>query len=250
MIITTEAVILNTSKFGDSSKIARLFTRDYGKLSVIAKGARGAKSKFGGVLEPLNILTATIYKKPNRDLHTLSNAETSVSLRKIHSSFDSIAAGFMVLESISQTQDENASNPELYDFLAKTLALINATPDNSFAVFVSFQIYLASQLGVEPDFTDLSANELSNSGKHTIFSIEDGRYGFGSSIKNGNSFRFDNKGFEILKKISTLPIESAKTVQIDNDIKKEIHDFFVRYFSFHLEKRFQYKTFNLMSAQF
>ena len=49
-IIKTEAVVLSKLNYGDSSSIASLFTEDFGKLSVIVKGARSPKSKYGKLL--------------------------------------------------------------------------------------------------------------------------------------------------------------------------------------------------------
>ena len=50
-IIKTEAVVLSKMNYGDSSNIASLFTEDLGKISVIIKGARTVKSKYGKMLK-------------------------------------------------------------------------------------------------------------------------------------------------------------------------------------------------------
>jgi DNA repair protein RecO (recombination protein O) len=74
-LITTEATILKTYEYSETSKILRLFTRDVGLCSVIAKGARRPKSRFGGLLEPFTDGVATFYAKEGRELHTLSGFE-------------------------------------------------------------------------------------------------------------------------------------------------------------------------------
>ena len=76
MISTSEAIVLQTRRFSESSKIVTLYTRVHGKQSVIARGALQAKSKFGSVLQPMAFLSTTIYRKEGRDLHNLSAAET------------------------------------------------------------------------------------------------------------------------------------------------------------------------------
>ncbi|NIN72862.1 MAG: DNA repair protein RecO [Gemmatimonadetes bacterium] len=74
-LVTTEATILKTYEYSETSKILRLFTRDAGLCSVIAKGARRPKSRFGGLLEPFTDGVATFYAKEGRELHTLSAFE-------------------------------------------------------------------------------------------------------------------------------------------------------------------------------
>ena len=61
MIVKTEAIVLRGRKQGDTSKLATLYTRDFGKIDVIAKGAREQKSKFGGALEMFARSTVVLY---------------------------------------------------------------------------------------------------------------------------------------------------------------------------------------------
>ncbi len=67
--------MLKTYEYSETSKILRLLTRDRGLCSVIAKGARRPKSRFGGLLEPFTDGVATFYVKEGRELHTLSGFE-------------------------------------------------------------------------------------------------------------------------------------------------------------------------------
>ncbi|MBI5464877.1 MAG: recombination protein O N-terminal domain-containing protein, partial [Ignavibacteriales bacterium] len=43
MIVKTDAVVIKSMKYSDTSKIVALYTKEFGKLSVIAKGARANK---------------------------------------------------------------------------------------------------------------------------------------------------------------------------------------------------------------
>lgn len=74
-LVTTLSTVLKTYEYSETSKILRLLTRDHGLCSVIAKGARRPKSRFGGLLEPFTDGVASFYMKPGRDLHTLSAFE-------------------------------------------------------------------------------------------------------------------------------------------------------------------------------
>ena len=47
----TQAIVLSRRDFGESDRLLKLFTPDYGKISAVAKGARKPKSKVGGHIE-------------------------------------------------------------------------------------------------------------------------------------------------------------------------------------------------------
>ena len=56
MILQTNAIVLNRMKYKNSSLIARIFTEDAGKISIIMNGAGKRKGNVAGIIEPLNII--------------------------------------------------------------------------------------------------------------------------------------------------------------------------------------------------
>jgi DNA repair protein RecO (recombination protein O) len=74
MLVTTDAIVLRSRKQGDTSKICALYTKEYGLVDVIAKGAREMKSKFAGSLELFMHVTAVFYKKQGKELYLLSKS--------------------------------------------------------------------------------------------------------------------------------------------------------------------------------
>jgi recombinational DNA repair protein (RecF pathway) len=71
----TEAVVLRTIKFGETSKILTLLTRDFGLLKAIAKGVRGARPKFGAALDPFARSEIVVYRRRERELHLVGGAD-------------------------------------------------------------------------------------------------------------------------------------------------------------------------------
>ena len=71
MLISTNAIVLKTTPYGDSSIISRLFTEDYGKVTVMAKGAWRPKKTTGPLLEPMNHIHLNYYHKNSREIHIL-----------------------------------------------------------------------------------------------------------------------------------------------------------------------------------
>ncbi|PWT92041.1 MAG: DNA repair protein RecO [Acidobacteria bacterium] len=74
-LVATQAFVLRSYKLGENDKIAILFTRDFGKVRFVAKGARKVRSRFGAAFEVLTHLRILFHYKENRDLLILDKAE-------------------------------------------------------------------------------------------------------------------------------------------------------------------------------
>ena len=70
--LTTDAVVLHAFDYLESSRILKLVTRDAGVRSVLARGARKSKKRFGAALDLYAQGSAELQAKTGRDLDTLS----------------------------------------------------------------------------------------------------------------------------------------------------------------------------------
>jgi DNA repair protein RecO (recombination protein O) len=77
MIQRTEAVILKTQNWSESSRIVHAFTRKFGRMKFMAKGVRRTKSKFGAAFDPGTLSQIVFYRSIRSEIHTASEAELS-----------------------------------------------------------------------------------------------------------------------------------------------------------------------------
>jgi DNA repair protein RecO (recombination protein O) len=75
-VYTSEALILRTYKLGEADRIVVFLTRDRGKKRGVAKGARRARSRFTGGLEPMTRAGVAYYEREQRDLVRINYVET------------------------------------------------------------------------------------------------------------------------------------------------------------------------------
>src|SRR5512132_2296666 len=78
-VYTSEALILRTYKLGEADRIVVFLTRDRGKKRGVAKGARRARSRFTGALEPLTEVQIAYFEKERRELVGINYAEVTRS---------------------------------------------------------------------------------------------------------------------------------------------------------------------------
>ena len=74
-LYTADALILRTYKLGEADRIVVFLTRDRGKKRGVAKGARRARSRFVGALEPLTEANVAYFESERRELVSLNFAE-------------------------------------------------------------------------------------------------------------------------------------------------------------------------------
>jgi DNA repair protein RecO len=242
MILTTEAIVLRSRKYGDSSRLVSLFTYENGLLTVIAKGSRNFKSKFGSSVQPLSIINANIYKKPNRDLHLLSNAELEATLSNIHKSIEKITVGMALMESILLTQEQDHANPELYETLKEKLIKLNTIEIHPFTIFISFQIKLAEIMGFGIDFSGVNGSR-----EDLTFFFPEGNFLNQKVYDLENSFILQSESINIIRNIFHKKADAFNSNIIDHTAIEQIVSFFSRYFSYHLEKKFHYNSLNLIN---
>jgi len=103
MIVHTPAIVLKSFPFGDTSIIARCFSEEKGKISLIVKGARSKKSPKSAQFQPLSYVDVIYYHKPNRDLQVLSKVNFRESWQKILDNLRSVTLSVALLEMTEKT---------------------------------------------------------------------------------------------------------------------------------------------------
>ncbi|MFV1987351.1 MAG: DNA repair protein RecO [Gemmatimonadota bacterium] len=120
MLVSTRAVILQTYRYSDTSKILRLMTLEHGPCSAVARGALRPKSRYGGMLEPFVEGDATFYLKEGRDLHTLSDFDLVRERRDLSHSLNLFTVASVLCELVMRLAPEHR-DPDLYRTLVAGL---------------------------------------------------------------------------------------------------------------------------------
>src|SRR2546425_6980348 len=97
-LVTTPAIVLQTYRYSETSKVVRLATRDLGVQSAIAKGALRPKSRFGAGLELLSEGQAQLYHRNERELQTLAAFDVERLRRELADDLARFAAASALAE--------------------------------------------------------------------------------------------------------------------------------------------------------
>jgi|SRR5690554_2060017 len=148
-IIKTEAVVLSKMDYGDTSSILSLYTKEFGKISVIQKGARNPKSKKAFITDPLNHLQIIIYKKDSRELQLLSSADLISHFSHLKENFDRLKFALAILELVKNLTPENESNELIFKGLTRILFLLDTSDESPNIIFGRFFLFFLKEIGYE-----------------------------------------------------------------------------------------------------
>jgi len=135
------AFILHGRDFRDSSRLLDVFSLEYGRVTLVAKGARAPRSKLQGILEPFSPLIISWSGKG--DVQTLTGAETVKNSIKL--SGKQILSAYYINELLQRLMIQYDPHPELFRMYQQTLE--NFQDGNEEVVLRGFEKKLLSEIG-------------------------------------------------------------------------------------------------------
>lgn len=163
-IIRTEAVVLRSLDYGETSQIVTLLTRERGKLAVMAKGARRTKSSFGATLQPMAYTQVVFYYKPTRELQILSESSHVESFHRLRRDLESITIGLRIVELVDALVEEESPQPEVFALTVRALRRLNRTETRAANLWPFVQLRMAEVLGIAPAIERASVEAVEEEG--------------------------------------------------------------------------------------
>jgi DNA repair protein RecO (recombination protein O) len=151
MLQKTRAIVLHAVKYGDSSLIVQAYTEQWGRISMLLKGARKSrKSNRAVMFQPLYLLDLDIYYRDNREMHWIREAVFSDRVQGIHQDLVKSAQAIFLSEVLLKTIREEEKNPELFGFLQQSIQYFDAVVTASPSFHILFLFRLTRYLGFYP----------------------------------------------------------------------------------------------------
>jgi DNA repair protein RecO (recombination protein O) len=147
---TTDAIVLSAIRYGETSKIVRLVTRDAGVISAIAKGALRPRSRFGAALQVLSRGQAHLLPARASDLHQLTAFDLAHLPAGLGADMGRYTGAAALTELVQRCAPADP-RPEAFDAVRRGLdALEIAHPEEAGAVALQALWHVVSVLGFEP----------------------------------------------------------------------------------------------------
>src|SRR4030065_1867561 len=121
-LFTTNAIVIRSTNYGESDKIVTFFTRDFGKLKGIAKGARRSRKRFQNALGLFSYLRLIFFDKEGMGLGRGEGCDMLHSFPKIREDLKKILYGNYYLELANEMAGEREGNREVFELLLSFLS--------------------------------------------------------------------------------------------------------------------------------
>ncbi len=123
----SSAIVLRSRVYGESDKIVTFLTRDFGKLSAIAKGALRSRRRFVASLEPFTHVRLAFRARPHTELGFVESAEIQRAMRNVTRDLDRFAYSTYVLEVIDCMVEGREAEPAIFDLADEMLQTIDSS---------------------------------------------------------------------------------------------------------------------------
>lgn len=235
---TTQAVILRTVDFAESDRMVSFYTKDFGRLSGVAKGAKRSLKRFGSSLEPFTLNEITFFMRENHASVRLERCRIVRAFPEIALNVRRVALGTYLLELMLGLTPEHEAHPEVYRLLVYYIDLLTQ-PSFRESMIHMFELRLFALLGYEPQFMQCVAC-------NTPFDIA-AAYHF--SIQRGgivcprcepplhNMLPLSNGTIRLFQQARSLSLLNLSRLVFSRDSRDESHKLFTRFLEYHMGRR-------------
>jgi len=149
------AFVLHSYAWRETSLIVDALTRDFGRMALVARGAKRPTSQLRGILMPFSPLALSWSGRT--ELKTLVRAEWQGGLAPLRG--EGLLAAFYLNELLVRLLPRGDAHPSLFASYVQSLAALAGRQDGRDPVLRRFELDLLRDLGVAPSFQSCADGE-------------------------------------------------------------------------------------------
>lgn len=205
----TLAIVLKKEIINEVDANVVLYTKELGKLEIIAKGVKKILSKFGGHLEPLNLIEATIIAVNHKHLTSVLTNNNFSYIRKNYSRLENALKMLSIFnEAIVSSEKDDFLWENIVNYLNKlNQKNLSLSEEKEYILIqllnIEFLIKLSRGLGLLPDNQELKEH-------------------FDNSTASIIAFLTQNSPEKIINQYDMLKLQKIDYNKIEKSIKQKI----------------------------
>ncbi|PLR76993.1 DNA repair protein RecO [Bacillus sp. V3-13] len=169
MLQKCEGIVIKATDYGETNKIVTLYTREWGKVGVMARGAKKTNSRLSAITQLFTYGYFLIQK--GSGLGNLQQGELVSSMRSIREDIFLTAYASYIVDLTDKSTDEKKPNPYLFELLYQTLQYMNEGYDLEILTNI-YEMKMLGVLGLHPVLNQCSV--CGSTDGHFSFSIKEG----------------------------------------------------------------------------
>ncbi len=240
MTSTTEGIVIHTLKYGETSIIARIFTRKHGMQSYLVRGVRKAKSKRKQYLfQPLTLVHMVASHKHMASLNHIKEIQLLDAYQTIPHQIEKTSLAIFLAEILSHALRNQEASEELFLFLRKALLHLDATRSHVTHYHLVFLMRMSKFLGFQPR---------NNYGRQQcFFNIREGVF---QQVGGGDPYILDKQESHAFSMIADTSMERQDTLAISGPLRRSLLQKTIDYYRYHLEGMPEIKSHGVLETVF
>ena len=225
-MIEEEILILKEISYKENDKILHALSRTRGKIQIISKGSKKAKSHL------INASQIFAYSKcglkVSRDMYILISAWILDNFYNLRNNMDAYYSACYILELISYVAQENEYDMKVFDMTVSVLSHLSNFTIEPDKLTAAYELKLAAMLGYRPDFLHC-LNCRSSIHENARFSVAEGGVFCSDCVNFGNGINVTFNEILIMDNILKSKFENIGFIEVSKHIMNLIRKFLFYY---------------------
>ena len=220
----TTGIILHQVKYSDSQSIVSIYTREFGRMSYMVRGANRKKSATrSALLQPLSIVEIDVSHNPKKDIQTIKDMRIAIPF--YHIPYDPVKNGLALFmtELLQKTLKHSENDKELYNFIENSVCQLDKCEEGIGNFHLVFMAGLARRLGFAPDML--------NDNGYKFFDMMNGIFERSQPL---HAHFLEGKQAETFKSIMELDYDCLNSLPMNRIQRAGVLTNFVEYYKLHL----------------
>ena len=220
---TIQGIVLQSIRYGDTSLIVKVFTRNLGLRSYMVKGAFNRNSKSRAALfQNLHLINYVEASRPNKgSLGYLKDVQLTTVYQSIPFVMNKSAILMYISELLSKTIIEQEQNEVMFDFIVRSLLWLDLVEQDYANFPLFFTLELTRHLGFYPK---------ANHETGYCFDMMEGSFAHDLPV---HPYYFDNENAQLLAQMLNVSIDEACRMPLRVSQRRELLDGLIVFMRLH-----------------
>jgi DNA repair protein RecO (recombination protein O) len=240
MLTNTGGIVLHSIKYGESSVIVNIYTKEFGRQAYLMNVVRSKKSKNKtGILQPLFLVDLVCYQKETREIQWIKEIKNNPAYQNIPFDISKSAQSIFIAEMLSKTLREQESSPPLFHYIKNALLFFDLMEGYAANFHLWFLFRLTEYLGFLPDTC--------KTGFEGWFDM---RKGMVVPFEPSHPFFAKKEATDPIVTLAKMKIQEVPTWKISRKLRGYLTAKLVEYYQLHFENLGEIKSLKVLQEVF
>lgn len=230
----TRAFVLNRYIYREYDSWVTVYTIDFGKIDLLARGTQRPGSKLVSHIEPLSLVNLMVIK--GRSVDYIGSSIISDAYVSIKSDLSKLPVAGLALAAFNRLVKYDVRDEELLDLLLEFLDILDKKSEKADWLFVSWSLKFLSALGYQPElYYCLSCKKRLEPNNNYFSIMRGGIFCADCSRSELNLELIDKNSIKMLRLILSYSFVDLATLQAENETFDKVNSLVKNLLNFYIK---------------